>query len=229
MLGFSFLVDIDDKFAAYKFVLLLIIASGFHIIGILYIPFIAFVKIKNQFGRKLIIWIAAIYTVITLFINVSSLANVLITVINTLIPSSDYLKYFRTQMGNGKYLYYGMHALCCLYTFYLRQLTGDYECVEERTKKIVDMVFWFNIYGLFFLPIIRFQATLFRFNRNMLVLDYIAAIRMVKELPTRSIRRYLSIIFIIGICLIYGYFTFNLYWDNVVGTFFDSNWILFGD
>ena len=229
MLGFSFIVNVADKYATHKFIVSVIIASGFHIIGIMYIPVIFLMRIKrNQFSRKTIILFASIYTSITLFINVSSLANVLSIIINTIIPSSDYLKYFSSQMGNGKYLFYGMHALCCLFSFYLRRITNEFDGFDEKTVKVIDTVFWFNIYGLFFLPILRFEATLFRFNRNMLILDYIAAITMIKALPKKSSRKIFTIVFICMICLIYGYFTFNLYWDTVVGAFFESNWILFG-
>lgn len=222
LLGVSFLITDDSRI---KYIICIIIASGFHVVFLFYLPFIfIYSKTDRKQLLKLYLIVLGIVVLISIVAGVSGLASIIQRVLS--IAGLDTYQSFiqaRTRYGH---LYPMMtHLVCCAvgYLFYKRAE------LEHLPNNIYRVIFLLLLYGIFAFPFFRFQLTLGRLTRNLEILTFIAGLQYAQNTTSKNRKRNAYII-MFALALFLGYFiVYSSYMDTIVHPFFENNWILRGN
>ena len=223
MLGVSYLIVDDSR---WKFILCVVLASGFHVVFLFYLPFIfIYSRTDRKQLLKLYLIVLGIVIFISLFAGVSGLA----TVIQRLLSATGldtYQSFIQTRTRYGHLYPMMTHLVCCLFGYYYYKKTPE-ESVES--KNIYRIIFLLLLYGIFAFPFFHFQLTLGRLTRNLELLTFVAGIIYSHEVTNYN-RKAINYFMLFALAIFLGYFiVYSSYMDTIVHPFFEYNWIFRGN
>lgn len=204
------------------FVLLLVVASGFHIVFLFYIPFVFFYnRTDTKQLTKLYIWVMAIVLLVSTVVSLTGLAS-LMTRVFDFTGLSSYQGYLVSRTRYGHFYPMMTHLVCCLFTYVFYKKATN---AEKQGGDMERICFLLCLYGIFAFPFFRFQLSFGRLTRNLALLPCISGIYF----STRGnilVRRNIVIVLLLLACFL-GYFsTYSSYMEQIVVPFFHNNWIL---
>ena len=222
LVGLSHLITAESH-NRIKYVIAILLASGFHVVFLFYIPFIfIYRRTDSKQLLKVYVFTTAIVFLFSTVASVSGLAGIIQRIL-TATGFSTYQSYFgaRTRFGH----YYPMlnHIISCAYSYYFYRNAekNGFEC-----KEICRIILLLNLYGIFSFPLFRFQLTLARLTRNLEMLTFISGVLFAKKQTNKNVR-VIVIIALLILAGIMGYFTvYSSYHEGIVQPFWKYNWIL---
>ena len=237
--AFLWLIEGDRK-GKIKYAIAVLIASTIHFSSIVYLSILLYEFIKNS--KKIRIAYAtltAVFIISTL--NVGVLRNYL-TIFQTYVYkyTSD-TRVFEMAICDvgerGYIIFYAIHfTLIALQLICLNDINKQEENVLNFTKGIVvdtttakryiELVFWMGIVLTIFIPLYRFQATLFRITRNLMLMNYSGLLVYCRS----SIKKNKSLILSVLLVAIVAFmFWFEIYRginkDLIFDAIFENNWL----
>ena len=224
LVGVAHLIT-DKSYNRTKYVIVILLASGFHMVFLFYLPFIfIYRKTDSKQLRNIYIFTTAIVFLLSTVASVSGLAGIIQRLL-VAIGLSGYQSYFGARTRFGHYYPMLLHIISCVYSFYFFKKA---EKSKLRCKEICRIILLLNLYGIFSFPLFRFQLTLARLTRNLEMLTFVSGVVFAKEQTNRTIRIIL-IIALVVLASIMGYFTvYSSYREAIVQPFWKYNWILGG-
>ena len=211
----------NDKKSKIIYTILVLIAASIHFSCIVYIFIIFYEFIKNSNKIK------AIYGILTgvfilLTFNIGRLTSYLdffqTTVYKYLNESRVYEMSINDIGERGYIVFYGVHFITILLMVLCYKYLNQQENVEIQTKnkrniiidvntgkKYIEVVMWLGIVLTIFIPLYRFQATLFRITRNLMIIDY-SALLVFTRLTNDKRKKYLfSFLCFILVCFLFWF------------------------
>ena len=114
------------------------------------------------------------------------------------------------------------HIVCCLFTYYYYKKTSN---AENQSGDMERIFFLLCLYGIFAFPFFRFQLSISRLTRNLVLLPCLSGINYSSRDNYR--RRRNAVILLLLLACFLGYFsTYSSYMEQIVVPFFHNNWIL---
>lgn len=219
LLGIAYLIK-ANRYNKTLYIVCLIIASGFHIAYLFYLPFIFFYRRSvNKQLIKLYIVIAFFVVVLSTVMSVSGLARLGLRILSFLNLES-YQSYLNSRTRYGHFYPMMTHLVTCTYTFFYYWNSRDRE-----GNNLQRICFLMCLYGIFAFPFFRFQLVISRLTRNLGVLAYISGIDYSKNLNKN--RKLNVALLLLMLSFFLGYFNvYSNYIDEIVKPFFSYNWIL---
>lgn len=222
LVGTSYLIS-DESFNRTKFVIAILLASGFHMVFLFYIPFIfIYRRTDSKQLLKVYVFTTVIVFLLSTVANVSGLAGIIQRVLN-FTGLNAYQSYLGARTRFGHYYPMFVHLISCVYSFYFYKTAEKYGL---KCREICRIILLLNLYGIFAFPLFRFQLTLARLTRNLEMFTFISGIALIKEQPNKNFRVILigALLFLAGVM---GYFTvYSSYQEAIVQPFWKYNWIL---
>ena len=222
LLGVAHLIT-DTSLNRTKYIIAVLLASGFHMAFFFYIPFIfIYRRTDNKQLLKIYTVTTAIVFLLSTVVSVTSLAGIIQKVL-ALTGLGSYQTYLTARTRFGHYYPMLLHMLGCLYSYIFYKLASkrEYAC-----KEICRIILLLNLYGIFAFPLFRFQLTIARLTRNLELLTFISGVVFLKE-RENAFFQILIAIFLVILAGIMGYFTvYSDYMDTIVQPFLQYNWIL---
>lgn len=222
LVGVAHLI-MDESHNRTKYIIAILLASGFHIVFLFYIPFIfIYRRTDSKQLLKVYIFTTLIVFLLSSVASVSGLAGIMQRVL-TVTGLNTYQSYLSARTRYGHYYPMFVHLLSCAYSFYF------YRKAERNNlscKEICRIILLLNLYGIFAFPLFRFQLTIARLTRNLEMLTFFSGIVFTKEQTNRN-SRILLIVALLVLAGIMGYFTvYSDYQETIVQPFWRNNWIL---
>ena len=220
VLGFSFLIK-PKRNGAIEYCICILLATGFHIIFLLYLPFVMFTFTKNK-TRQLIHWryIAMALCLLVPFVNINFIQNIGEKILDY-FNLSNYNHYFESRTNYGHFIPILIHIVTTCFFSYLfsKARKNQYNCLNT-----IRLIFLFNLFGFCFFILFRFQLSLTRLIRNIYAVNIIGICVMIQEAKNTKLRR--TIIFLsLLLAMLYGYyFVYSQYFDTIVKPFFENNY-----
>ena len=221
-LGLSFYFN-NKKYPQLKFVLCILIASGFHTVFLFYsfMPFfIYFAKVRAT--KQLVMLVAGVITAFSILVSQSSLSFFVQFILENL-NMEYYLGYLNSETRFGHLIPILLHLIC---TFICYQLYRRANLFSSQRNAVLWILCLVELYGFFSFPLFRFQSTLFRITRNLTLVPALAYCKY-NEVSEHPAKRYKYWILLLALVLGVANTYYN-YWDDIVIPFFTSNWVLFG-
>lgn len=222
LVGVAHLIT-DESHNRKKYVIAILLASGFHMVFLFYLPFVfIYRRTDSKQLLKVYIFTTVIVFLLSTVASVSGLAGIIQRVLN-LAGLNSYQSYLNARTRYGHYYPMLVHLISCAYSFYFYKEAekNKYEC-----KEICRIILLLNLYGIFAFPLFRFQLTIARLTRNLEMLTFISGMNFAKEQTSKNMR----IIIILALLIlagIMGYFTvYSEYQEVIVQPFWRYNWIL---
>lgn len=221
-LGIAYLICDDNK---WKYVLCIVLASGFHVVFLFYLPFIfIYSKTDRKQLLKVYLIVLGIVVAISIVAGVSGLATIIQRVL-TVTGLDTYQNFIQARTRYGHLYPMMTHLVCCAFGVYY-YLKAERECLANQ--KIYRLSMLLLLYGVFAFPFFRFQLTLGRLTRNLELLTFITGVNYAKEMTNKH-RRTNVFLCLLGLSIFLGYFiVYSSYMDTIVEPFFEYNWILRG-
>lgn len=213
----------DDSHNRIKFVIAILLATGFHMVFLFYIPFIFIYRrtVSKQL-LKVYIFTTAIVFLFSTVASVSGLAGIIQRVL-TIVGLNSYQSYLSARTRYGHYYPMLIHLVSCVYSFYFYRKA---EKEDLSCKEICRIILLLNLYGIFAFPLFRFQLTIARLTRNLEMLTFISGVVFTKEQTNKNVR-ILIIVALLILAGIMGYFSvYSDYQETIVQPFWNNNWIL---
>ena len=222
LVGVAHLIT-DESHNRIKYIIAILLASGFHIVFLFYIPFIfIYRRTDSKQLLKVYIFTTLIVFLLSTVASVSGLAGIIQRVL-TVTGLNIYQSYLSARTRYGHYYPMLVHMISCAYSFYFFR---EAEKNEFGCKELCRIILLLNLYGIFAFPLFRFQLTIARLTRNLEVLTFVSGIVFIKEHRSKN-TRVLLIIALLILAGIMGYFTvYSNYQDTIVQPFWKHNWIL---
>ena len=204
------------------FVLFLVVASGFHIVFLFYIPFVfIYSRTDTKQLTKLYMWVMVIVLLVSTVVSLTGLASLMTRVLD-FAGLNSYQGYFASRTRYGHYYPMMTHLVCCLFTYVFYKKTSN---TESRSGDMERICFLLCLYGIFAFPFFRFQLSISRLTRNLALLPCISGIHFSSRENILA-RRNIVIVLLLLACFL-GYFsTYSSYMEQIVVPFFHNNWIL---
>lgn len=225
ILGVSYLTE-DNKKGNITSLICILLAGGFHVIAYLYLP-ILFLKNLNKRIFKRLVFGTFVVCCIILALSPSLIQHL-----------SDYLIYYFSENNDNRANVYltkstrfgfiipwslQLLGLGLVWYAYKRMLSNNF-CSPKKVK-IVRLILLINIFAIAFLPIYRINVVTFRLGSNLVPINYMAFIMMIKCENKISMRVFKTFPLIIY-ALIFSINQITLpYWDSIIIPFFTENWI----
>ena len=223
LLGVSYLIVDDSR---WKYVLCVVLASGFHIVFLFYLPFIF---IYRRTDRKQLLKLYLIVLGVVIFISTVAGVSVLATVIQRILSATGldtYQSFIQSRTRYGHLYPMMTHLVCCVFGYYYYSKAQSEQLSNEKLYRVILLLL---LYGIFAFPFFRFQLTLGRITRNLELLTFIAGINYISEVYSNN-KKVNNYIVLFGLALFLGYFiVYSSYMDTIVRPFFEFNWIFRGN
>lgn len=225
LVGVSRLI-MDEDHNRIRFIIFVLLASGFHIVFLFYLPFIfIYRRSDSKQLRKVYIFTTALVFLLSTIVSVSGLAGIVQRVLS-FTGLDTYQTYLNARTRYGHYYPMFEHLISCAYSYYFFK---EAEKNELGCKEICRIILLLNLYGIFAFPLFRFQLTIARLTRNLEMLTFISGVVFAKEQTNKNkcILLFGALVILAGIM---GYF--NVYSDYkkvIVQPFWRYNWILGGN
>ena len=224
LVGVAHLIT-DESHNRTKYVIAILLASGFHVVFLFYIPFIfIYRKTDSKQLFKLYILTVAIVFLLSTVASVSGLAGIIQRVL-TITGLNTYQSYLGARTRYGHFYPMLMHLISCVYSFYFYKKAekNDFKC-----KEFCRILLLLNLYGIFAFPLFRFQLTIARLTRNLEMITFISGVLFIKEQSNKN-TRILLVVALLVLAGIMGYFTvYSDYQEAIVQPFWNYNWIVGG-
>ena len=206
-----------------KYVIAILLASGFHMVFLFYIPFIfIYRKTDSKQLLKVYIFTTAIVFLFSTVASVSGLAGEIQRVL-TIVGLNSYQSYLSARTRYGHYYPMLIHLVSCAYSFYFYRKAEKEELSCKETCRIILLL---NLYGIFAFPLFRFQLTIARLTRNLEVLTFVSGVVFIKEQSNKTVR-ILIIFALLVLAGVMGYVSvYSDYQETIVDPFWKFNWIL---
>lgn len=221
LVGVAHLIT-DSSYNRTKYVIAVLLASGFHMVFLFYIPFIF---IYRRTDSKQLLKVYAFTTLIVFLlstvVSVTGLSGMIQRIL-AVVGMDSYQSYLSARTRYGHYYPILVHLISCVYSYYFYKEAekNNYECEE-----ICRIILLLNLYGIFAFPLFRFQLTIARLTRNLEVLTFISGVVFTKEKTSRNMRVLLIVALIVLACIM-GYFTvYSNFQESIVQPFWINNWI----
>lgn len=223
----------NDK---YKFVFLIGIASLFHKIAIFYLPiiFLKFINSSNSssFLKRLLV----IFGVLIILVGwnpalIRWITDYLMNLSNDI--NFGNIKNIISQVQSGWLIDWTIQIINIAILFSLMKDLKKRKLINLSETKIIEFIFWINIYAIIFLPFCLISFDYFRLIRNLLPLNYVAYCCYLKTFQNRSYV-YISlkkiVFFLISIFLVVSFNYIKIgYRGDIINyefyAFFDNNLI----
>lgn len=170
-----------------KYMLLIAIATLFHKMAVLYIPFVLINKVEknNKFTKAFIVFVGI--SVILVGWNRSLISRIS----GTLINISEYVEMgnITNSIGAGIKNGWIIDWILQLSFFAIIYLIRNYfKKTYPNDRHPIECIFWINVIALIFLPFYFISFDYFRLFRNMLAVEYMAFCMYIQEFPMKGIR-----------------------------------------
>lgn len=230
-LAMSFLAD-NTKKSTFLFWVFMLVSASLQKTLLFYIPFILFYKADKRKAIKGVLIVAVILSVI-IGLNknfVSNLANYFL--LNFSDKLSGSATFFTVNTRNGWLYMWAISLLNIAILYYIKKKSSNQ--LSSGNIKIVEIVFWINIYSLIALPLYVMDTNFFRIYRDLQPLNLIAWITFFRAASLKNIKinkrsMILLIITILLTILFSVYVTMII--ENLLQYFiqgFNNNWIVGG-
>ena len=222
LVGVAHLIK-DESHNRTKYVIAILLATGFHMAFLFYIPFILiYRRTDSKQLLKIYIFTTGIVFLLSTVASVSGFAGIIQRVLSA-IGLSSYQSYLSARTRFGHYYPMLTHIISCAYSYYF------YRNAKKKgfgCKEICRIILLLNLYGIFSFPLFRFQLTLARLTRNLEMLTFISGVVFAKKQTNKNVR-VIVIIALLILAGIMGYFTvYSSYQEGIVQPFWKYNWIL---
>lgn len=228
-LAMSFLID-DKKKSISSIGAFMLVSASLQKTLLFYIPFILFYKLSKTKAIKGILVIIVILSII-IGLNknlVSTFANFFfINVSDTLSGSAAF---FAVNTRYGWLYMWTISFFNLAILYYIKKKSINQP--SNRNMKIVDLVFWINIYSLIALPLYVMDTNFFRIYRDLQPLNLIAWITFFRSVTTKHIninKKEMILLYIIILLAIFYSVYVTIIIEDLLQYFiegFNSNWIV---
>ena len=215
----------DEKRNRTVYVFWVLIAAGFHIVFLFYIPFVFIYQINDRnLLLKVFKTVIFIMVVLSTVVSVSGLTSVLKGVLS-IAGMDDYQSYLLSRTRYGHFFPIIEHLVCCIFTYYIYQKAARQDLPSRR---IIRILFLLNLFGIIAFPLFRYQLTIARFTRNLELVTFASSAIFIRENRNKYAGLYVAI-GMLTIAVVLGYFAvFAEYKDVIVVPFWKENWLLGG-
>lgn len=225
----------ENKWSSIKYIILLLIATGFHSISIVYLPL---VLIKYIIDDKKRIKYFYIITIIIFFIVVV-FSPIIEIVIEKMVHldfniAKKILVYNSNRARYGFILFWSIQIINILLTkisfnlvssseYYIDKLNDNY-----NSYKYVRLIYYINIFMLLCFPLLKIQITFFRIVRNLFILNAMSyAIAIKVPVRSKKARRLKYVLFFLVNIFYVLLFTWQVVsYKDWAGQIISSNWLL---
>ncbi len=222
--GLTFLLLEDDniKKNISKYIILNIIACGFHTSAFIYFIFLLYPIFKKKKIKDTFILFFIIAIVATLLMR----SKLFINMLNYIIPSSKMEAYFLT----GKYvsksfiisiLFVIVQCIPIASMLFLKKLFKGQE--EDKNVKFLDSVIILNILLLITIPLYFYSYEFVRLFRGILLINYIAITNILGERLRRNDFVVLLIILLLLLSMFMVFFILNGTFDATIRAILEFN------
>ena len=222
LVGVAHLIT-DESYNRTKYVIAILLASGFHMVFLFYIPFIfIYRRTDNKQLLKVYIFTTVIIFLLSTVAGVSGLAGIIQRIL-TLTGLNAYQSYLSARTRFGHYYPILVHLISCAYSFYFYKKTEKY---DYGCKEICRIILLLNLYGIFAFPLFRFQLTLARLTRNLEMFTFISGVVFIKEQSNKTVRILITFALLV-LAGVMGYVSvYSDYQETIVDPFWKFNWII---
>ena len=188
-----------------NYILLLLIATSFHKIALVYIPFVVWLSLRNySWGRTIRKIVLAFGACSPLFTNM--ILNHIDAIYLMALEAGQYTSYLNQDFRIRHYLAYCLVLFCAFFVNYVYHMSVkfNYNDMQIRFVYIVKEMF---LYLLALSPLYLLSTDLIRIPRNTLLLIYIVVVIYIQGFSSKYIKAILVSIVLL-LCGIYGYIDF---------------------
>lgn len=223
-----------DKF---KYILLILLGASIQIIAIIYLPLLVIRKMNRQLLLKIILGLLII-TAGFIGLNRTLLISITNYITNTFISPDLRISLNTVIMTRYGYIVFWMMQLTnfLLILWSRRIIIRDSDqLVNERVDKndlietnfkMVDLIYWINIYAFLFLPLYVFNSTYARLMRNIFPLNYIVFYLAIIKLNKKTTEKFLfTSIIILYVLFLFLFEIYGPYSVSIVEAIFTKNWL----
>lgn len=164
----------------FKYFLLTILAASIQKTFVVYIPFMLIHKVDREKTIRIMLVLMSILTV-ALFSNKAMVRYAVQFLISLLGDSDMRVEYYLTQENHlGGYVYW-ISAFANI--FALRYCLKEQRHLAvnsvDEVHRLSKLVYWLNIYCVFYLPLLLITIDFFRIHRNLQLLNYLVILMTV--------------------------------------------------
>lgn len=195
----------------------IILSSTFHMLGILYAPFVLLIK-KDR--KAFYLWIAILFAVLSIGAIGLRIALKIFPFPNDITEEIDPFEWF----------YFAIQVVQIgidLFTFWWidRKLKMSTEISTEPSTKslIVENLYRFGIYSVLYLPLVSLSTEMYRFRRNAQLVKYAYSAYAMNYLNLKD-RLILTGLLLVNVAFVVGMLIYT--GDAHIFTYFDQNWLL---
>lgn len=195
----------------------IILSSTFHMLGILYAPFVLLIKKDRKAFYR---WIAILFAVLSIGAIGLRIALKIFPFPNDITEEIDPFEWF----------YFAIQVVQIgidLFTFWWidRKLKMSTEISTEPSTKslIVENLYRFGIYSVLYLPLVSLSTEMYRFRRNAQLVKYAYSAYAMNYLNLKD-RLILTGLLLVNVAFVVGMLIYT--GDAHIFTYFDQNWLL---
>lgn len=171
-----------------KYVFLILFATLFHKMAVLYVPIVFINKIEHD--NKIIKFFLLVVGILIIIIGsnqfiISFLSNILLNVSKS-INLGNKNNFIGSGIENGWIIDWGLQLLFLAMLFMIRRhFKKKY---LNRYDGVINKVFWINVIMLIFLPFYLISFDYFRLFRSILAVNYIAICLYIQDFYSHGVR-----------------------------------------
>lgn len=195
----------------------IILSSTFHMLGILYAPFVLLIKKDRKAFYR---WIAILFAVLSIGAIGLRIALKIFPFPNDITEEIDPFEWF----------YFAIQVVQIgidLFTFWWidRKLKMSTEISTKPSTKslIVENLYRFGIYSVLYLPLVSLSTEMYRFRRNAQLVKYAYSAYAMNYLNLKD-RLILTGLLLVNVAFVVGMLIYT--GDAHIFTYFDQNWLL---
>lgn len=195
----------------------IVLSTTFHMLGILYAPFVLLIKKDRKAFYR---WITILFTVLTLGAIGLRIALKIFPFPNDITEEIDPFEWF----------YFAIQVVQIgidLFTFWWidRKLKANADISAELTNRSLttENLYRFGIYSLLYLPLVSLSTEMYRFRRNAQLIKYAYSAYAMNYLSLKD-RLILTGLLLVNVAFVVGMLIYT--GDAHIFTYFDQNWLL---
>ena len=171
----------------FKYVLLIAIATLFHKMAVLYIPFVLINRVEknNKFTKAFLAFVGI--SVILVGWNrsfISRLSGTLVDISES-VEMGNITNSIGAGIKNGWIIDWILQLSFFAIIYFIRYY---FKKTYPNDRHPIECIFWINVIALIFLPFYFISFDYFRLFRNMLAVEYMAFCMYIQEFPMKGIR-----------------------------------------
>lgn len=219
--AFTVLIS-DESCSKIKYVILMLVASGFHNVYLVFIPFVFFSSEYSSNIKKVVMSVCALLSIIlmlffpTLTLNFINLCYRIIVGGGISGNRDNYLSGIHTHYG---YLLILMEQVATFIISYLECRVIESvpnEGLEKQKliqKKFIKIIFWLNLFAFIFCPIYRIHGQFTRIMQNIMVLTHVAFVATLNVVNNKKSKNIVVIVFLYCLYVLF-FFTYIILYSH---------------